>query len=67
LSRTDVDRATKARVLEFIADLLRSPDRTLLEDDGSGIYSIASIPGTDVGMVWLLRPETRQVVVAFVG
>ena len=67
LLRPDVGHATKARVLEFIADLLRSPDRPLLEEDGSGVYSVASIPGTEVGLVWLLRPETRHLVIAFVG
>jgi hypothetical protein len=67
LLRADVDSTIKARVLEFIADLVRSPDRPLLEDDRTGIYSVGSIPGTDVGIVWLLRPESRQVVIAFVG
>jgi hypothetical protein len=58
---------TRERVVEYIAELVRSPFRPQLEDGDSGIFSITAVPGTVVGLTWLLDMDHRQVVLATVG
>jgi hypothetical protein len=58
--------ATRAKVLSFLASLLLDPDRSHLEGE-TGVYSIAVVPGTDVGLTWVLNPETCEIVLAHVG
>ena len=61
-----VSREAKDRVIGYLASLLRDPVRPLLEDDDTGIYSVEAVPGTNVGLVWILNTDTRQVVLAHV-
>jgi hypothetical protein len=56
----------RGRVLQWIAGLLRDPDRPHLEDHGSGVFSV-TVPGTNVAVVWLLDVERRVVVLVGVG
>jgi hypothetical protein len=63
----ETDLLTRLAVLEFLADLLRRPLRPALEDEDSGVFSIARVPGTSVGVVWTLDLEERQVTLAFIG
>ena len=60
------DPQLRVKVLAFIADVLRNPDRPSLRSD-TGVYSVDAVRGTDVGLVWILDPSTREVVLAFVG
>ena len=61
------DVLVRLAVFEYFAGLLRRPFRPPLEHDESGVFSIARVPGTTVGIVWTLDLEGRQVVLAFIG
>ena len=61
----EADLITRLAVLAYVAGLLRSPFRPALEDEHSGVFSVAQVPGTSVGMVWTLDLEGRQVVLAY--
>lgn len=63
----EADLVTRLAVLEYLVALLRSPFRPGLEDGHSGVFSIARVPGTTVGMVWTLDLGERQVVLAYIS
>jgi hypothetical protein len=63
----DADSLAKELVVRFIAGLLRDPYRSRLEDQGSGVFSVRTVPGTKASLVWTLDTEGHQVVLAFVG
>ena len=62
-----VDPLDKARVLEYLAAILKDPRRPQLEDDETGVFSVEPIPGTSISMTWVLSIESRQVVLAYIG
>lgn len=62
-----VSREAKDQVIAFLSALLRDPFRPHLEDRETGVYSVETVPGTEIGLVWILNVETRQVVLAFIG
>jgi len=63
---SEPDPVVRERVLRFLADVLRDPDRPSLLSE-SGVYSVAAVPGTDVGLTWVLDAVSRQLVLAHVG
>lgn len=62
-----VDSGDKEKVLEYLADLLRNPNRPNLADDDTGVFSIEAVPRTRISLTWVLSVEARQVVLAYVG
>ena len=63
---SEPDPVVRECVLRFLADMLRDPDRPSLMSE-TGVYSIAAVPGTEVGMIWVLDAVSRQLVLAHVG
>jgi hypothetical protein len=62
------DHDVQAKVLLYLAALMRDPWRRALEDpDHPGVFSLDSVPGTHVGLVWTLNVEDRRIVLAYVG
>ena len=62
------DSEVEARVLEYVAGLLRDPFRSLLEDPAdSGVFSLEAVPGTNVSLGWTLNMTTKEVVLFHVG
>lgn len=61
------DSEIRERVTRFIAGLLIDPVRPGLYDVRTDVYSLDAVPGTDVGLIWLVKTETREVVLAHVG
>jgi hypothetical protein len=61
------DHEVEARVLQYLAGLLRQPFRPTLEDGNTGVYSLDVVPGTDIGLGSTLNPDTREVVLYHVG
>jgi hypothetical protein len=57
----------RARVYGWLGGLLREPFRPQLEDDDTGVFSLEAVPGTDVGLMWVLDVEGKQVILAYVG
>jgi hypothetical protein len=55
-------------VVAYITDVVSRPlARPQLEDDDTGVFSLKAVPRTNVGLVWTLDFEHRQVVLAHVG
>ncbi|MDP9326824.1 MAG: hypothetical protein M3P10_01310 [Actinomycetota bacterium] len=62
------DHDVQAKVLLYLADLMRDPWRPALEDpDHPGVFSLDSVPGTQVGLIWTMNVEHRRIVLAHVG
>lgn len=56
-----------ARVYEYLASLLKNPWRPDLEEDDTRIFSLRAVPGTNVGLVWMMNDRDRQIALAYVG
>lgn len=63
----DPEPEIKERVVAYIAGLVQDPYRPHLEDRETGVFSMRAVPGTRIGLVWILDPEGHQVVLAYVG
>ena len=66
---SESDAGAKNQVVAWVAGLLQNPmNRGHLEDpEHPGVYSMERVPGTKVGLVWTLKLQDRQVVLAHAG
>jgi len=61
------DVIVRLAVLLFIEGLLLDPERPYLEDEDTGIFAIKAVPGTRVGLMWVLDRPDREIVLALIG